>query len=77
MGAESIFRQLQAAELALAFTLGSKLCTRLFPELLFVQFQELALERFLPEGSDKRRVLEKKLSPFESEDCESEGYVTG
>lgn len=77
MGAESIFRQLQAAELALAFTLGSKLCTRLFPKLLFVQFQELALERFLPEGNDKHRVLEKKLSPFRSEDCESEGCVTG
>lgn len=48
-----------------------------FPKLLFVQFQELAPERFLPEGNDKRRVLEKKLSPFGSEDCESEGCVSG
>lgn len=61
MGSKSIFRQLQATEIALAFTLGRKLCIRLFLKLLFVQFQALALERFLPEGNDKHRVLEKKL----------------
>lgn len=58
-------------EIALAFTLGSKLCIRLLPKLLFVQFQALALERFLPEGNNKHRVLEKKLSSFGSESEES------
>ena len=37
-----------------------------------MQFQALALKRFLAEGKDKRQVLEKKLSPFGYEDCESE-----
>lgn len=78
VGAKSIFRQLQATKIALAFTLGSKLCIHFLPKLLFVQFQAFALERFLPEGNDKRRVLEERLSPSESEDCESEGNcVTG
>lgn len=68
MAAKSIFRHLQATEFVLAFTLGSKLCMRLLLKLLFLQFQAFTLERFLPEGNYKLRVLDKKLSSSGSED---------
>lgn len=56
----------------LAFTLGRKLCIHSVPKLLFLKLQTLVLERFLPEGNDKRSVLEKEFPHSGSEDCKSE-----
>lgn len=48
-------------EIVLAFTLGRKLCIHSLPKLLFLKLQALVLERFLPEGNDKRPVLDLKI----------------